>query len=132
MDGYDNDQPEMVASHVWCQLRMSDEMLNRVAARFHTLGEPHRLRILQLLIRGAKTVGEVVQALDGNQSNVSRHLQILYGAGIVRRRREGTSVVYSLKSANVFKLCELVNQNEISRAARDSSNSQRSQVSGRD
>jgi DNA-binding transcriptional ArsR family regulator len=66
-------------------------------------------------MRGAMTVGEVVHALDGNQSNVSRHLQILYGAGIVRRRREGASVVYSLKSASVSRLCELVYQYEMSR-----------------
>jgi DNA-binding transcriptional ArsR family regulator len=116
MDGYDNDQLEIVQNHSSCQLRMSDEMLNRVASRFRTLGEPYRLRILQVLMRGAMTVGEVVQALDGNQPNVSRHLQILYGAGIVRRRREGSSVVYSLKSASVSSLCELVYQNETGRA----------------
>lgn len=92
MEGYNNDQPEKVANHVWCQFRMSDEMLNRVASRFHTLGDPYRLRILQVLISGAMTVGEVVQALDGNQSNVSRHLQIFYRAGIVRRRREGRAL----------------------------------------
>ena len=60
-------------------------------------------------------VGEVVHALDENQPNVSRHVQILYGAGIVRRRRDGTSVVYSLKSASVSSLFELVYQNEMSR-----------------
>jgi DNA-binding transcriptional ArsR family regulator len=43
-------------------------------------------------------------------------LQILYGAGIVRRRREGSSVVYSLKSASLSSLCELVYQNETGRA----------------
>jgi len=46
-------------------------------------------------------VGEVVHALDENQPNVSRHVQILYGAGIVRRRRERSGVVDSLKSASV-------------------------------
>ena len=66
-------------------------------------------------MRGAMTVGELVQALAGNQPIVSRHLQILYGAGIVRRRREGTSVVYSLKSASVSSLFELVYQKEMTR-----------------
>ncbi len=116
MSGYDDDQLGMVQNHTSCKLRMSDEMLNRVASRFHTLGEPYRLRILQMLMRREMTVGEVVQALDGNQPNVSRHLQILYGAGIVRRRREGIGVVYSLKGANVSRLCELVHQNETGRA----------------
>ena len=90
-------------------------MLDRVASRCHTLGEPYRLRIIQVLMRGAITVGEMVQVLAGNQPNVSRHLQILFGAGIVRRRREGTSVVYSLKSASVSSLFELVYQKEMTR-----------------
>jgi DNA-binding transcriptional ArsR family regulator len=115
MDGYDNDQPEMPQNHGSCQLRMSDEMLNRVASRFRTLGEPYRRRIFQMMMRGAMTVGEVVHALNGNQPNVSCHLQILYAAGMVRRRRERSSVVYSLKSASVSSLFELVYQNEMSR-----------------
>lgn len=87
-------------------------MLVPIASRFRTLGEPYRLRILQLLKRGALTVGEVVQSLDGNQPNVSRHLQILYQAGIVGRRREGSNVIYSLNDPTVFRLCELVHRNK--------------------
>lgn len=54
-----------------------------------------------------------MQSLDGNQPNVSRHLQILYRAGIVNRRREGISILYSLHAPSVFRLCELVHRNEI-------------------
>ena len=75
-----------------CKLIMSDEVLDLVASRFRTLGEPYRLRILQVLRRGAMTVGELVRSLDGNQPNVSRHLQILYQSGIVRRKRGGKNV----------------------------------------
>ena len=59
---------------------MSDKMLDLVARRFRTLGEPYRLRILQELEVGEKSVGELVAALDGNQPNVSKHLQILSDA----------------------------------------------------
>ena len=75
---------------------MSDKTLDLVAARFRTLGEPYRLRILQVLGRGAMRVGDLVEELEGNQPNVSNHLQILYQAGIVGRRREGSSIVCSL------------------------------------
>ena len=53
-------------------------------------------------------MGQLVQALDGNQPNVSKHLQILTQAGIVTRRRSGINIIYSIKDPTVFTLCELV------------------------
>ena len=88
--------------------KMSDKMLDLVARRFRTLGEPYRLRILQQLEGGERTVGELVSLLDGNQSNVSKHLQILFDAGLVSRRRDGTSILYAIGEPMVFQLCELV------------------------
>lgn len=72
------------------------------------LGEPQRLRILQVLEEGEKTVGEIVEALEGNQPNISKHLQALNDAGLVARRREGTTVFYSIADPMVLKLCQLV------------------------
>jgi DNA-binding transcriptional ArsR family regulator len=91
---------------------MEDKVLELVAHRFHVLGETYRLRILQLLKQRARNVGELVNELNGNQPNVSKHLQILRQAGIVDRRRDGNSVIYSLKDRSVWRLCELVQQNE--------------------
>lgn len=87
---------------------MTDKMMDLVARRFRTLGEPYRLRILQELEVGEQSVGELVAALDGNQSNVSKHLQILFDAGLVDRRRVGTSMLYAISDPMVFALCELV------------------------
>jgi DNA-binding transcriptional ArsR family regulator len=83
-------------------------MLELVAKRFRLLGEPIRLRILQALESGERTVNEIVEALEANQSNVSKHLGILYDGGLVGKRREGTSVCYFIADPVVFKLCELV------------------------
>lgn len=83
-------------------------MLERVAQRFRALGEPQRLRILQMLESGPRPVNEIVSALGANQPNVSRHLQALFEAGIVLRRKEATSVYYSIADPIVFKLCDLV------------------------
>ncbi len=85
-----------------------DQMLNVVARRFRMLGEPQRLRILQVLESGEHTVGEVVQKLQGNQPNISKHLTALYDAGLVGRRREGNSILYSIADPVVLRLCELV------------------------
>lgn len=90
-----------------------------VARRFRTLGEPYRLRVLQLLKAGEMTVGELVEELDGNQPNVSKHLQILHDAGLVGRRREGTSIVYGISDPMVFKLCDLVCSSEAEKSRRE-------------
>lgn len=87
---------------------LSDKMIELVARRFRTLGEPVRLRLLQVLESQERTVGELAEALDGNQPNVSKHLQILYDAGLVSRRRQGTSIIYAISDPMVFKLCDLV------------------------
>lgn len=89
-------------------LPLSDQMVELVARRFRMLGEPRRLRILQALEQGEKTVGEIVHALDGNQPNISKHLQALNEAGLVARRRDGNSIFYSISDPVIFKLCELV------------------------
>ena len=83
-------------------------MVELVARRFRMLGEPQRLRILQVLEGGEKTVSQIVTALEGNQPNISKHLQALNEAGLVGRRREGNSIFYSISDPVVFKLCELV------------------------
>ncbi|MGH9561231.1 MAG: ArsR/SmtB family transcription factor [Terracidiphilus sp.] len=83
-------------------------MLRLVARRFHILGEPYRLRILQELRQRTMTVGELVKVLEGNQSNVSRHLYILHQAGILDRRRQGNNVHYSVCDSSLFKLVELL------------------------
>lgn len=89
-------------------LPLSDQMVDLVARRFRMLGEPLRLRILQVLEQGEHSVGEVTDALSANQSNISKQLQALHDAGLLTRRREGNSIYYSIADPVVFKLCELV------------------------
>ena len=98
---------------------MSDRMMDLVAQRFRTLGEPYRLRILQALESGKMSVGEMVSALEGNQPNISKHLQILHEAGLVDRRRVGTTIFYSICDPMVFKLCELVCRSEAEKSKRE-------------
>lgn len=98
---------------------MSDKMIELIARRFRMLGEPSRIRILQQLQAGEKTVNELVSALGGNQPNVSKHLALLHDSGLVGRRREGTSVVYAISDPMVFRLCDLVCKNEAQKSKRE-------------
>ena len=94
-----------------------EKMIDLVARRFQVLGEPCRLRILQTLQGGAMTVNQIVGELDGNQPNISKHLQILFDAGLVGRERSGNTVLYCIADPVVFKLCELVCRSTARQAA---------------
>lgn len=84
------------------------KMIDLVARRFQILGDPCRLRILQALQHEAMTVNQIVEAIDASQPNVSKHLQILFDAGLVGRQRSGNSIFYSIADPVVFKLCDMV------------------------
>jgi ArsR family transcriptional regulator len=87
---------------------LSDKTLELVAERFRVLGDPVRLRLLQVLEAGEKSVAELVETTGASQANVSKHLQLMLRAGVVQRRREGLFVFYSVRDARVFELCDAV------------------------
>jgi DNA-binding transcriptional ArsR family regulator len=89
-------------------LALPDEMVDAVARRFRLLGEPVRLRLLQLLESGEHTVNELAEKLQGNQANISRHLTAMHEGGLLKRRPDGTSVYYSIADPMVLQLCDLV------------------------
>ena len=61
-----------------------------------TLGDPTRLRIVEILRGGEHSVNDIVENFDIDQSGVSRHLRILQEAGFVRVRPAGQKRFYSL------------------------------------
>jgi len=89
--------------------------LDRVARQFRVLGEPMRLRILQVICAGPLTVTEIVAATGATQSNVSRHLSLLASVGIVASQKDAQFVYYSLSDSLVIKLCDLVHAQVVAR-----------------
>ena len=87
---------------------LSEEVLERIASRLKAMGNPFRLRILQALHEGEMSVNEILSRVGGSQANVSKHLNVLRGADLVRSRREGVSVLYQISDATVFSICESV------------------------
>ncbi|MGN7356742.1 MULTISPECIES: ArsR/SmtB family transcription factor [unclassified Paenibacillus] len=71
-----------------------------------TLAEPNRFNIVELLKKGPKSVGEIVQALGISQPHVSRHLRILSEAGLVRSRSKAQQRIYSLEAGPFQELDE--------------------------
>jgi DNA-binding transcriptional ArsR family regulator len=87
---------------------LSTTQLRVIAERFKALAEPSRLEILSVLKGGERTVTEILDRTGLGQANVSKHLQVLYAAGFVERRKDGVSTCYRLADADVFRLCELM------------------------
>jgi DNA-binding transcriptional ArsR family regulator len=64
---------------------------------FAVLAEPHRRRILDLLLERPRAVGELVQELGLTQPGTSKHLKVLREAGLVRMRPDAQRRVYELQ-----------------------------------
>jgi DNA-binding transcriptional ArsR family regulator len=90
------------------QKSLTPEQLRHIAERFKALSEPSRLEILHALRGSERTVTEILEVTGLGQANVSKHLQLLYSAGFVERRRDGVSMYYRLADNDVFRLCELM------------------------
>jgi ArsR family transcriptional regulator len=85
---------------------MSD--LTQAARWFHALADETRLRILARLGEGEQCVCDLTDALEAGQSRLSFHLKTLKDAGLVRDRRQGRWVYYSLNPEAVEEMEELV------------------------
>ena len=75
-----------------------------------TLSNPTRLRILHVLREGEKSVGELANLLGLKQSNLSQHLSIMRQATILKTRKEGSSIYYSVVNPKINTACDLVQE----------------------
>lgn len=87
---------------------LNDAALEMIASRFRLMSEPMRLKILHTLGEREMNVSDIVAATGANQANVSKHLGILYDAGVVNRRKEGLTVNYRVSDDTIFELCDVV------------------------
>jgi DNA-binding transcriptional ArsR family regulator len=87
---------------------MDPATLDLVSCRLKALADPTRLRILHALEPGELCVGSLASRVGCGQANVSKHLAMLRGAGLVRARRCGMNVYYAIDDPVVFRICRLV------------------------
>lgn len=85
-----------------------DEVFDSVARYFSLLAEPTRLRILHTICTAERSVSQIVEATGATQTNVSRHLSMMYQAGVVSRRREGSAVFYKVLDPELTEICRKV------------------------
>src|SRR5918997_6920405 len=105
--------------------RKKDTLFEAIALMGKAFAAPRRLELLDLLAQAPRTVDELARASDQSLANTSQHLQALHAAGLVTRRREGTSVRYMLAGDTALRLwlalrdASLSQLAEVERAARD-------------
>lgn len=88
--------------------QLSPLALELIAGRFKALSEPMRLRLLNLLMQGERSVGQLVEASGSGQANVSKHLALLRDTGMIGMRREGLSTICYIADPIVGELCEMM------------------------
>ena len=81
--------------------------VDQIAAMFKALGDPTRVRIIQLLLQTELCVHDLAQLLGTSQPATSHHLRVLRMLHLVRTRREGAAIHYSLDDQHVSDLLRL-------------------------
>jgi DNA-binding transcriptional ArsR family regulator len=93
------------------------EMYKQKAELCKTFSDPTRLMIISELRDGEKSVGELVDTLQSPQAVISRHLAVLRHRGVVKARREGVSIYYSLTNLKIVSACDIVHEILLEQAA---------------
>ena len=85
-----------------------NEVFERAAELFGLLSTPIRLRIISELCNCKKNVGQLLNTIEVAQPNMSQHLNMLYRAGVVAKRRQGAQVFYRIADESVALVCRAV------------------------
>lgn len=101
------------SAHMWHSEYMPtvrNELLALHASVCKGLADPKRLLIINALRDDEMAVGEICGALELPQANVSQHLAVLRDKGLVRTRRDGQYVYYSLSSPKITEAMDLLRE----------------------
>jgi DNA-binding transcriptional ArsR family regulator len=88
----------------------TDETFESAADLFRVMSAPMRLKIINCLCDGEKNVSYLLTRVNTTQPNMSQHLNTLYQAGILAKRREGVQIFYRISDQRIVSICEAVCQ----------------------
>lgn len=86
----------------------NDEVFELAAEIFRVMSAPMRLKIISCLCNGEKNVSQLLEEIETTQPNMSQHLNTLYQAGVIGKRREGVQIFYRIINDRVVTLCRAV------------------------
>jgi ArsR family transcriptional regulator len=87
---------------------MEEKVLELKADILKALAQPTRLKILELLRDGEKCICEIVPAINGEQSNISRHISLMQKSHLVTTRKDGVKVIVKISDPKVFEILDNV------------------------
>ena len=90
-----------------------DRTLVFKAKIFKTIGDPNRVKILEILRQGENCQCEIIPLLEQSQPTVSRHLKLLEDAGLISSKKDGTRVIYNVVDPHIFNLIDAVDDDMI-------------------
>lgn len=85
-----------------------DEVFESAAEVFRVMSAPMRLKIISSLCVAEKNVSELLSQIPTTQPNMSQHLNTLYRAGVLGKRRDGVQIYYRIIDERVAQLCRTV------------------------
>ena len=85
-----------------------DQVFDKAADLFRLMSAPLRLKIISSLCNSEKNVGQLLGEVSTTQPNMSQHLNTLYQAGVLGKRREGVQIFYRIVDDRAAKLCRAV------------------------
>ncbi len=72
------------------------------------LAQPTRLKILECLRGGEKCICEIIPAVNGEQSNISRHISLMQKGHLVTTRKDGVRVMVKVRDPRIFEILDRV------------------------
>lgn len=99
---------ELAVQEQASELDKPDHVFDMAAELFRVMSAPMRLKIISCLRDGEKNVSYLLSRIDTTQPNMSQHLNTLYQAGVLGKRREGAQIHYRIVDERVAELCRVV------------------------
>ncbi len=84
------------------------ELVDYRADILKALAQPTRLKIIDFLRDGERCVCEIFPAIDEEQSNTSRHLNMMLSAGVLSRRKDGLKIYYAIRHPEILEVIDIV------------------------
>jgi len=95
-------------NHIFMEAFMEERVLELKAEILKALAQPTRLKILELLRNGEKCICEIVPAINGEQSNISRHISLMQKSNLVTTRKDGVKVMVKVSDPRVFEILDSI------------------------
>jgi len=89
---------------------MDERVFEMKSEILKVLAQPNRLKILECLRNGEKCICEIIPAINGEQSNISRHVSLMQKSHLVTTRKDGIRVMVKVRDPIVFKILDKVSE----------------------